>query len=187
MDYLIEVGYDEVTGEVTSQTSAYRVEEGKLYVSAPTPMPAYVLGGQVHPVPARPSPAHVWAWETKAWVPDVELVRLHKCEELKRSRDAVEFSDFTYAGYVLDGDAEAQRRLATLVSVSKTAIASGYPFTKEFTLADNSVVEFTAEDFLGIEMAKIWQVEAAFTKYRSLRAQAEAATTVEELEAISWS
>lgn len=149
-------------------------------------LPAYVDGLQVLRMPEKPSGAAEWSGETLSWATDLEALRQATLKGLKRSRDAVEFSQFTYAGHVLDGHAEAQRRLATLASVAKTAIAAGFPFTKEFTLADNSVVEFTAEDFVGIEMAKIWQVEAAFTKYRTLRAQADAATTVEELEAIAW-
>lgn len=99
-------------------------------------------------------------------------------------RDVAEFGPFTYNGMTFDGDLDAQRRLSGLVSAAKSTIAAGHTFTKDFTLADNSVVQLSAEDFIGIEMAKLWQVDEAFQVYRAKKAAIEAATTVEELEAI---
>ena len=103
---------------------------------------------------------------------------------LKQARDSVEYGPFIYNGMVFDGDLDAQRRLGVLVSAAKTAIASGYSFAKDFTLADNTVVQLTAEDFIGIEMAKVWQVDAAFQEYRMKKAVIESATSLEELEAV---
>lgn len=103
----------------------------------------------------------------------------------KRNRSLQEFGKFTYNNMVFDGDIDAQRRLSVLVSAAKSAVYAGHTFTKEFTLADNSVVQLTAEDFIGIEMAKIWQVDAAFQEYRVKKAAIEAATTIEELEAVT--
>lgn len=99
-------------------------------------------------------------------------------------RDVAEFGPFTYNGMTFDGDLDAQRRLSVLASAAKSAIAAGHTFTKAFTLADNSVVELTAEDFVGIEMAKLWQVDAAFQEYREKKARIDSATTLEELEAV---
>lgn len=103
----------------------------------------------------------------------------------KADRNRTEFGPFTYNGMTFDGDVNAQRRLSGVVSAAKSAIAAGQTFTKEFTLADNSVVQLTAEDFIGIEMAKLWQVDVAFQEYRLKKAAIEAAATLEELEAIT--
>lgn len=122
---------------------------------------------------------------TMSWVPDLPAIKNEKTIQLKQSRDLAEFGPFTYNGMVFDGDVDAQRRLSVLVSAAKSAIAAGYSFTKDFTLADNTVAQLTAEDFIGIEMAKLWQVDVAFQEYRLKKAAIEAAATLEELEAIT--
>lgn len=143
-----------------------------------------VIDGSIIAVGSRPSPAHFWRKATKAWELDISVARSRSCEALKVARNATEFGPFTYNGMTFDGDVDAQRRLAGLVSAAKSAIAAGHSFAKDFTLADNSVVQLTAEDFIGIEMVKIWQVDAAFQEYRTKKAAIEVATTLEELEAI---
>ena len=75
--------------------------------------------------------------------------------------------------------------MASATAAAKSAIAAGHTFTKDFTLADNTVVQLTAEDFIGIEMAKLWQVDVAFQEYRLKKDAIEAATTVAELDAIT--
>jgi len=176
-------------GKVLNQCSVQddELENGGVYFDSICFQECYLVGAQRIEVPARPSQAHTWNWVTKQWDIDIELLRVGKLIEIKASRDSAEYGLFTYSGYTLDGDSDAQRRLAGLVSPAKAAIAAGVTFTKEFTLADNSIVAFTAEDFVGIEMAKIWQVDAAFTKYRELRVQVLAAETVEEIESVTWS
>ena len=116
---------------------------------------------------------------------DFQKAKVYKRTSVKSWRDAQEFDTFTYNGMTFDGDVNAQRRLSGVVSAAKSAIAAGQTFTKKFTLADNSVVQLTAEDFIGIEMSKLWQVDVAFQEYRLKTAAIEAAATLEELEAIT--
>lgn len=157
-----------------------------MMLEEPANLPGYMLDGRFHSLPARPTQHHQFDYATKQWLDPRTLddFKAEKLAQAKAARDAQEFSPFTYNGMVFDGDLDAQRRLGVLVSAAKTAIASGYSFAKDFTLADNTVVQLTAEDFIGIEMAKLWQVDAAFQEYRLKRAAIEAATTLEELEAI---
>lgn len=143
-----------------------------------------VVGGAVHDAGPRPSTHHFWKRASLSWEIDLSVAKAEKRVLAKKQRDATEFSPFTYNGMTFDGDLDAQRRISVLVSVAKTALAMGNNFTKDFTLVDNTVVQLTAEDFIGIEMAKVWQVDAAFQEYRLKRAAIEAATTLEELEAI---
>ncbi len=149
-------------------------------------LPGYVENSNYYQLTKPPSPAFKFNYFTKQWEDPrtLEDFKLEKQSRLKKQRDATEFSTFTYNGMVFDGDLDAQRRLSVLVSAAKSAIAAGYSFTKDFTLADNTVVQLTAEDFVGIEMAKLWQVDVAFQEYRLKKAAIEAATTLEELEAI---
>lgn len=148
-------------------------------------LPFYMSeSGKIVPVGACPL-HHTWSEALLSWVVDMGAARQYFVKVAKAARSAKEFGPFVYNGMVFDGDVDAQRRLSGVVSAAKSAIAAGQTFTKEFTLADNSVVQLTAEDFVGIEMAKIWQVDVAFQEYRLKEAAIEAATTLEELEAIT--
>ena len=139
-------------------------------------------------LPERPSPNHRFDYSTKAWT-DTRTSDDHKSakwKEIKRQRDAAEFATFTYNNMEFDGDLDAQRRLAAYISVSKSSIAAGQPFEAEFTLANNTNVTLTAQDFVGIELAKVLAVAATFNHASALRDQIDAATTVQEVEAITW-
>lgn len=127
-------------------------------------------------------------YESKVWVDPRTLLQLQdlKWVEMKLARDAVEFGVFTYNGMVFDGDVNAQRRLVTCISISKSLLAAGQSVSTEFTLADNSVVMLTSEDFVGIEMAKAAAVTQAFAKGVELRTTIYSTTTVEGLAAIVW-
>jgi hypothetical protein len=132
----------------------------------------------------------VWNPLTSTWVvyPVIPLedIQQVKWNEIKAIRDTKEFDSFTYNGMVFDGDVNAQRRLAGYISVSKSALQNELPFSADFILADNSEVTLTAEDFIGIEMAKVIQVAGVFAVATNLRNQIYAATSKEEVEALIW-
>lgn len=163
--------------------------ESRGYVSiGPTDvykLPFYMSeSGKIVPVGACPL-HHTWSKVLRSWVVDMGAARQYFVKVAKAARSAKEFASFVYNDMTFDGDLDAQRRLSVLVSAAKSAIAAGYSFTKDFTLADNTVVQLTAEDFIGIEMAKLWQVDVAFQEYRLKKAAIEAAATLEELKAIT--
>ena len=145
----------------------------------------YIDGSFIHVGPAPQGLPYIFDKAAMKWVVDIGSVKREKNISLKQQRDSAEFGPFTYNGMTFDGDLDAQRRLSVLASAAKSAIAAGHTFTKDFTLADNSVIQLTAEDFVGIEMAKLWQVDVAFQEYRIKKAAIEAATTIEELNAIT--
>ena len=148
----------------------------------------YILDGNVTPKGVPPSADHIFDYTTKQWV-DPRTLDDHKSakwKEIKCQRDVAEFATFTYNNMEFDGDLDAQRRLAAYISVSKSSIAAGQPFEAEFTLANNTNVTLTAQDFVGIELAKVQAVAATFNHASALRAQIDAATTVQEVEAITW-
>lgn len=191
----MKAAYVEIaTGRIMGVMSGYSADLGAppmqgcriMEVSDSTAMPAYHDGTDVVRVPDSPGEWYEWNWVTKVWedTRTLEDIKSAAHKEIVRRRDAVEYSQFTYSGMVFDGDSNAQRRLAGYVSAAKSAIAAGHTFTKDFTLADNSVVQLTAEDFIGIEMAKLWQVDVAFQEYLEKKARIDSATNLEELESI---
>jgi hypothetical protein len=147
-----------------------------------------VGSGTLVEFPPQPKPEYVFDYKSKSWVDSRSLADLQdlKWIDIKKARSAVEFSQFTYSGMVFDGDLNAQRRLSTYISVSKSALAAGTPFQAEFILADNTVVVLDAQDFVNIELTKANQVAQAFSKAAELRVKVYAAQTIEELSTINW-
>ena len=138
--------------------------------------------------PVCPSRHHLFNMDLRAWVDSRTLqdLKAAKRSEIKQARNTAELGNFTYNGKVLNGDLNAQRRLAAYISVSKSALASGTEFSAAFTLANNTETVFTAQDFVGIELAKVMAVATVFAQGVQLRTAIEAAQTVEAIEAISW-
>lgn len=138
--------------------------------------------------PSQPSDNYVFDYVLKEWVDPRSFADMQalKWEDIKKFRDAAEFGPFQYNGMEFDGDVDAQRRLSGYISISKGAIAAEQPFSAVFTLANNTEVLLTAQDFVGIEIAKVSSVAAAFSKAADLRKQIEAAGTLAELNAINW-
>lgn len=158
------------------------------YIEGSDP-PITMRGGQFIVSEEKHGPGEV-LYKDGAFVPkQVDLLKNLKelkWREIKDKRDEAEFSPFTYNGMVFDGDADAQRRMMVYISVSKTALASGENFSREFTLADNTVVTLDANDFVGMELAKANQVADVFAKAVALRNRIEQSTTPEQVSAVVW-
>jgi hypothetical protein len=69
----------------------------------------------------------------------------------------------------------------------KNALAAMMPdFTIDWTLANNSVRNLNGEDLANVGAALGMHVAAQQAKARLLRSQIEAATTVAEVDAVTW-
>lgn len=184
--------YDTQTGRVihggTADAPQLLAEAGHSVLEGATFVGGWLSNGTHHAQPVSPSANHVFNWQTKQWQDPRTLQDLKDAQwsAIKQSRDAAELGTFTYNGMVFDGDLNAQRRLAAYISVSKSALAAGEPFSAEFTLADNSLVTLSAQDFVGIELAKVQSVAAVFAHATALRAQIEAASTAAQVAAVVW-
>jgi hypothetical protein len=98
----------------------------------------------------------------------------------------VEFGPFVCGGQTFDGDSESQRRIQGAAQLATLAQATGQPFSIDWTLADNTQATLTATEMIGVGVALGQHVNGAHGIARALRAQIDAATTPEELEAIQW-
>lgn len=125
---------------------------------------------------------------SKQWLDlrSLDQLKLDKKAEINSQRSSIEFGPFIYNGVKFDGDLNAQRRLTTYISLSKSAIAAQETFTADFILFDNTVVQLTEADFIAIEVTKATQVAQAFSKAAALKQQVDAAQTPEEVAAVVW-
>lgn len=134
--------------------------------------------------PPQPSPHHTFDYTTKQWVDPRTLSDLQaaKWAQIKRDRDEAEFGGFTWDGSPFDSDAISQSRIQGAVQLA--AMAPG--FTIDWTLANNSVRNLSTADLANVGAALGMHVAAQHAKARLLRSQIEAATTVAEVDAVTW-
>jgi hypothetical protein len=140
------------------------------------------------PMPAQPTPLHVFDWLTKAWKDPRSLAELKatRWTEMKRHRDLLEASGFPYLGKRLDSDARSVQRINTAVQAAQAALAASQPFAITWTCADNSALALDGAGMLGVPVALALYADQLHQACKTLRAQIELATTPAQVQAIAW-
>lgn len=116
-------------------------------------------------------------------VPTVAELLPGKIAAFKTARDAEEVQPIEYNGNSFDYDEKARDRINAAIIALDT---QGPEATIDWTTADNKDVAVTANDLRAVIGAVAVRSNTLHVKYRNLKAQAEAAETVEELQAINW-
>lgn len=116
-------------------------------------------------------------------VPTVAEVLPSKIAAFKAARDSEEVQPIEYNGNMFDYDEKARDRInAAIIALD----SQGPEATIDWTTADNKDVPVTANDLRAVIDAVAVRSNTLHIKYRDLKAEAEVAKTVEELEAINW-
>ena len=97
-------------------------------------------------------------------------------------RDTKEVLPITYQGYSFDYDSKARERINAAIIALESAGSSA---TLTWTTADNQDVKVTASDLRGVIAQVALRSDKLHTAYRKAKAKVEAATTKEELDAIT--
>ena len=149
-------------------------------------LPGYVENSNYYQLTEPPSSAFEFNYFTKQWEDPRTLddFKADKWATVKAARDAREFGPFSWGALTFDGDAESKSRLSLAAMAAQAAIASGQVWEVDWTLADNSTVTLSSADVIGVVQAMGANITAAHQAARLKRAAIEAATTVEELDAI---
>lgn len=142
----------------------------------------YVQDGVLVSMPEQPSPHHEFNYATKAWDLNLAHAKQDKWREIKVARENDEVDTFTWDSKVFQCDYKSQQRL--LGMVQRAQIDSS--LQSEWTLSDNSVVTFSAADYIDIGKALMEHIDSCHIKARGLRADIEAATTLEAVNGVSW-
>lgn len=112
----------------------------------------------------------------------IETLRERKIMELKRQRDSKEVEPITYNGHVFDYDDKARDRInAAIIALS----LQGEGASIDWTTADNQDVKVTANDLRMVIAAVAVRSNKLHTAYRIAKEKVEAATTKEEVEAVT--
>jgi len=116
--------------------------------------------------------------------------KVFKVSELANARYQEEVSGFTISGTgtALDGAFIRTDREVSQAKITQGAIAATInpAYTTDWQMADGSIVTLDANAILLISTKFSEFEQAGRTKFKTLKAQVDAATTVEELAAMTW-
>ena len=111
----------------------------------------------------------------------LEVIKQRKIAELKIQRDAAEVEPIEYDGHLYDYDSKARDRISAAIIALEL---QGEGATIEWTTADNDDAVVTAQDLRMIIASVAARSNKLHTAYRAAKAQVEAASTAEEVEAV---
>lgn len=122
-----------------------------------------------------------------AIVPDgsqtLEAAKARAWAAIKVARTAAEEGTFVFDGGVYQADVV---RINGAVQLAVLAKARSAPFTEVWTLEDNTTRELDADQVIALGLALGQYVSDVFATGRALRDQINAATTIDEVQAIGW-
>lgn len=101
-------------------------------------------------------------------------------------RDAAECNGFAAYGKTLDSDDKSIQRLLGAAQAAAIAKQLGKPLSIEWTCADNTTLIMDADMLIEIPVILAQTADALHQKARTLKAQIDAATTLNEIAAIVW-
>lgn len=141
------------------------------------------LDGLLYSLPPKPHDHCHWDRDAVAWVDDLQAAKYARWEAMKVARDAAEVSGVIYDGVEYDTDPMSVQRITGAclqANVDPT-------MTWDWTAADNSVVTLDAAQMVALGTAVAAHVSACHAHSRTLRDQINAATTIAEVDAVTWS
>ena len=112
----------------------------------------------------------------------LESVRQSRLQQMRDKRNAVEFGTFEWDGATFDASPSTVVRL--IGSVMMSSWVQG--FTVNWTLADDTERSMTAADLVSLAQALGAHTLATHEKYKTAKAALQAATTIEEVQAVTW-
>lgn len=116
--------------------------------------------------------------------PTLDELKTEKRAEINQARDAAEQGGFEYLGKTFDSDQISAQRISMAAQAMALAPEGA---TITWTCQDNSTIDLTAQELVGLVVALATWSNACHEKATALKAQIDAAKTAEELEKITWS
>jgi hypothetical protein len=175
---VIRVGFDDGAWELVED---HRGEVG--YTADGSAVLIRQVGPITEPVVTQtppPGPHHIWS--AGSWQAEMEPMRESKLREIDAARDIAIISGFDYNGVRFDSDAKSIQRISGAVTLSMLNPA----YVTEWITFDNSTVTLDAAGLAGLGVAAGLHESSQVFKARGLKNAVLAATTVEEIQSITW-
>lgn len=112
--------------------------------------------------------------------PQLKAAKAVKLSKLKEQRDRIIFSPFNN----VEVDTPISRE--DVSGAVEMWDALGNPATIAWPMADDTEQDLTKSELEGVISGYALRKMQTFAQYQQLKAQVESATTIEELEAITW-
>lgn len=197
------VVYDHMSGEIRSWGASDMPPETsddqhRVVWDCPLATPAthYVLGGvltayttgQAAAKAQAPSYSALWDNAAFKWVDlrNLEDAKAETWTQIKADRDAEIYGGFVWDGSKFDTDPISISRVQGAVQLATIAMSQGQPFSIDWTLFDNSTRTLSATEMVQVGVALGVFVTTIFAAGVTLRDQINAATTLDQVDAIKW-
>lgn len=118
--------------------------------------------------------------------PSLDELKLIKRAEINKARDAAEQGGFFYMGKTFDSDVVSCIRIQGAAQAMQAASMVEDVPSITWTCKDNTTIELTAQELLGLSVALAEWSNTCHQKATELKAQIESAMSQEELEKITW-
>lgn len=185
--------YEKATGRImysgrAQDPSALETDTLGVLVNQEINLEGWVVDQIFHQLPDSPNEFYTFNWQTKQWEDNrnVQDVKLYKWNIIKNTR----FTKLTSPLYtpfgIFDANYEAQKSITDAIMLLQTLEAAGTPTTIDFTLADNTTMTLTTAQMVQVGILLGQRTQEIYAIGRDLRAQIDAATTIAEVEAITW-
>lgn len=118
--------------------------------------------------------------------PLLEEAKQKKKQMINTIRDEEESKPFLFNNKLFDADPLSIKRLLIAIQAAQAAISTGNSFSITWTCADNTTTDLTENDFLNLLVTMTQRGVELHERARGVKTQVDAATTVEEVNAITW-
>lgn len=129
---------------------------------------------------------HIWDIENQCFIPSIEKARRRKKAEITMLRDAHIVGGADTALGVMDSDPLSITKVNGAVVMAMLAQSAGQPFEIGWTMKDNTTITHTADQMIAAGLAVGQHVSQCHDIGVALKAAIDAATTIEEVEAVEW-
>jgi Domain of unknown function (DUF4376) len=147
-----------------------------------------IVGNVPVAFPAKPYRHCRWDYVNNIWLDDNSLLKTKRAKrlEMKEARENKKVSGFKSGGLDFDSTAEAQMSIASAVMQATIAKIDNVAFSLVWSLSDDSEVTLNKAAILKMGEDLQQMQNNAQNKYQAKKALINAATTVAEVDAITW-
>lgn len=118
--------------------------------------------------------------------PTLDELKEQKRAEINQARDKAEQGGFEYMGKVFDSDQVSCIRISSAAQAMSVATMSDETPIITWTCQDNSTIDLTAPELMGLVVALAQWSNECHQKATALKAQIDVCETKEELDKIVW-
>jgi len=131
---------------------------------------------------------YIQKWKAQGSIPErtLEQVKIDQRQQINSKRDTLEQSGFPYLGKNIDSNPVSVQRITVSVQAAQAAISASQPFSVNWTCQDNEILILDAAQMLGMPVALATYANTIHQHAIEKKALIDAATTVAEVEAITW-